>query len=47
MRPGKGARPTACNLKIDADYLKGLLDFKVCSTLVINNRKQDQERKGH
>ncbi len=47
MRPGDGARSTACNLKFDADYLKGLLDFKDCSTLVINNRKQDQESKGH
>jgi hypothetical protein len=49
MRPGEGARTTACNLnlKFDADYLKGLLDFKDCSTLVTNHRKQDQERKGH
>ena len=47
MRPGEGARTTACNLKFDADYLKGLHEFKDCSTLVMNHRKQDQERKGH
>ena len=47
MRPGEGARTTACNLKFDADFRKGLLDFKDCSTLVTNHRKQDQERKGH
>ncbi len=47
--PGRGARSTACNLQFDADYITRLLDFKDCSTgtLVINNRKQDQERKGH
>jgi hypothetical protein len=47
MRPGEGARSTACNLKFDSDYLKGLHAFKDCSTLVTNHRKQDQERKGH
>ncbi len=47
MRPGEGARSTTCNLKFDSDFLKGLLSFKDCSSLVTNNSKQDQERKGH
>ena len=47
MRPREGARATSCNLQFDSDFLKGLLDFKDCSSLVVNQRKQDQERKGH
>ena len=47
MRPGEAANQTACDLVYDSDYLKGLLEYKDCSTLFTNFRKQDQERKGH
>jgi hypothetical protein len=47
MRPGEGARSTSCNLQYDSDFAKGLLDFRGCSSLVTNFRKNDQERKGH
>ncbi len=47
MRPGKGARSNACNLKFDSDFAKGLFDYRGCSSLVTNFRKNDQERKGH
>jgi hypothetical protein len=47
MRPGEGARATSCNLQFDSDFLKGLPDFKDCSSLLVNHSKQDQERKGH
>jgi hypothetical protein len=47
MRPGEGAQATSCNLQFDSDFLKGLLEYKDCSSLVVNKRKQDQERKGH
>jgi hypothetical protein len=54
-QPGGGtseeARSTSCNLQFDSDFAKGpskgLLEFRGCSSLVINYRKQDQERKGH
>jgi hypothetical protein len=46
MRPGEGAQVTSCNLQFDSDFLKGLLEYKDCSSLVVNKRKQDQERKG-
>ena len=47
MRPGEGAQATSCNLQFDSDFLKGLSEYKDCSSLVVNKRKQDQERKGH
>ena len=47
MRPGEGARAQSCNLRFNADFPTGLLQFRDCSTLVTNKRKNDQERKGH
>jgi hypothetical protein len=47
MRPGQGARTTACNLLFNSDFQKGLKQFLDCSTLVTNLCKNDQERKGH
>ena len=47
MRPGEAADQTACDLVPDSDYQKGLLEYKDCSTLFTNFRKNDQERKGH
>ena len=47
MRPGEGARAQSCNLRFNADFLTGLIQFRDCSTLVANKRKNDQERKGH
>ena len=47
MRPGEGARAQSCNLRFTADFPTGLLQFRDCSTLVTNKRKNDQERKGH
>ena len=47
MRPGEGAASQACNLRFNSDFLKGLLQFEHCSTLVTLKRKNDQERKGH
>jgi hypothetical protein len=47
MRPGEGARTTACNLLFNSDYKKGLKQFLDCSTLVTNHRKNDEECKDH
>ncbi len=47
MRPGEGDATQACHLKFNADFLKGLLQFLDCSTLVTLERKNDQERKSH
>ena len=47
MRPGEAARTTTCNLVYNSDFNKGLTQFRDCSTLVTNIRKNDQERKGH
>jgi hypothetical protein len=47
MRPGEGARTTTCNLLFNSDYNKGLKQYLDCSTLITNQRKNDQERKGH
>jgi hypothetical protein len=47
MRPGEAADNTTCDLVFDSDFLKGLSEYKDCSTLFTNFRKNDQERKGH
>ena len=47
MRPGEGAAATSCCLVFDSDFLKGLPQYKDCSTLTTLRRKNDQERKGH
>jgi hypothetical protein len=47
MRPGEGAQAQTCCVDFDADYRKGLSQYKGCSTITTLHRKNDQERKGH
>jgi hypothetical protein len=47
MRPCEGAQAQACNVGFDSDYLKGLHQYKGCSTITTLHHKNDQERKGH
>ena len=47
MRPAEGAQAQTCNVGFDSDFLKGLTQYKGCSTLTTLYRKNDQERKGH
>jgi hypothetical protein len=46
MRPGEGAQAQSCNLMLNHDFFKGLLQYRDCSTVVTNKRKNDHECKG-